>query len=113
MTLYDYLKLMPETEELTVWDADYDLETYFYGGIPNDEWSKSMLELSKILTIETIKSDGVIVNLTEVVERNINKLKKADLFIRCDIDSIMDDMDNILAGNVSEEWLREFVEALR
>lgn len=113
MTLYDYLKLMPKTEELTVWDADYDLETYFYGAIPNDKWSKSILELSKILTIETIKSDGVIVNLTEVVERNINKLKKADLFIRCDIDSIMDDMDNILAGNVSGEWLREFVKALK
>lgn len=104
---------MPESEELTVWDADYDMETYFYGGNSDDEWSKSMLELSKILTIETIRSDGVIVNLTEVVERNINKLKKTDLFICCDIDSIMDDMDNILAGNVSEEWIKEFVEALK
>lgn len=72
-----------------------------------------MLELSELLTIKTIRSDGVIVNFTEVVERNINKLKKADLFICCDIDFIMNDMENILAGNVSEEWLKEFIEALK
>lgn len=35
MTLYDYLELMPDGEELTVWDKDYDIETYFYGGQPD------------------------------------------------------------------------------
>ena len=41
MKLYEYLNLMPEGEELTVWDIDYDMEVYFYGGKPADTWSKA------------------------------------------------------------------------
>lgn len=37
MTLYEYLKLMPDGDELTVWDADYEIETYFYGGNPDNK----------------------------------------------------------------------------
>ena len=40
------------------------------------------------------------------------KLKKADLFIKCNINAIMDCIDSVLAGNVSENWLEEFVEEL-
>ena len=113
MKLYEYLDLMPEGEELTVWDKDYDMETYFYGGKPDDKWDKAMSDLSKLLTIEEIKNDGVTVNLSDIIESKIDKLDKANLFIECDIDSIMDDIDNILAGNVSEEWMEEFVVALK
>lgn len=112
MKLYEYLDLMPEGEELTVWDKDYDMETYFYGGEPEDEWDKAMSDLSKLLTVEEIKNNGVTVNLSEIIESKTDKLDKANLFIECDIDSIMDDIDNILAGNVSEEWMEEFVVAL-
>ena len=112
MTLYDYLKLMPEGEELTVWDKDYDIETYFYGGKPDDKWDKAMSDLSKLLTIEEIKNNGITVNLSEIIENKLEGLNKADLFIRCDIDSIMDNIDNILAGNVSENWMQKFVAAL-
>lgn len=113
MKLYDYIKLMPEGEELTVWDKDYDTETYFYGGNPDDKWDKSMSDLSKLLTIEEIRNNGVTVNLSEIIENKLESLNKADLFIRCDIDSIMDDIDNILAGNVSENWMEQFVAALK
>lgn len=113
MTLYDYLKLMPEGEELTVWDKDYDMETYFYGGKPNDKWDKAMFNLSKLLTIEEIRNNGVTVNLSKIIENRIEELSNANLFIRCDIDSIMDDIDNILAGNVSENWMDEFVSILK
>ena len=113
MKLYEYLKLMPEGEELTVWDADYDMETYFYGGKPDDKWDKAMSNLSKLLTIEEIRNNGVTVNLSEIIENKLESLNKADLFIRCDIDSIMDDIDNILAGNVSENWMEQFVSALK
>ena len=114
MTLYDYLSLMPDLEEVTVWDNDYDVETYFYGGkYSKEKWDNAMFDLSKLLTIKQIKTDGVMVNLAEVIEKNIAKLEKADLFIHCDIDSIMDDIDNILAGYVSEEWLEEFVKVLQ
>lgn len=112
MKLYDYISLMPDGEELTVWDKDYDMETYFYGGEPEDKWDKAMSDLSKLLTIEEIRSDGVTVNLSEIIERRTDKLDKANLFIECDIDSIMDDIANILAGNVSEEWMEQFVAAL-
>ena len=113
MTLYDYLNLMPEGEELTVWDKDYDMETYFYGGKPDDAWDKAMSDLSKFLTITEIRSGGVIVNLSEIIENKLDSLDKTDLFIRCDIDSIMDDIDNILAGYVSESWMQKFVDALK
>ena len=113
MTLYDYLNLMSEGEELTVWDKDYDMETYFYGGKPDDAWDKAMSDLSKLLTITEIRNGGVIVNLSEIIENKLDSLEKTDLFIRCDIDSIMDDIDNILAGNVSENWMERFVAALK
>lgn len=112
MTLHDYLSLMPDGEELTVWDKDYDIETYFYSGKSKDKWDNSIMELSKLLTVTEIRTDGVIVNLAEIIEQNISKLKEADLFIYCDINSIMDDIDNILAGYVSEEWLEEFVNTM-
>ena len=113
MTLYDYLNLMPEGEELTVWDKDYDMETYFYGGKPDDAWDKAMSDLSQLLTITEIRSGGVIVNLSEIIENKLDSLDETNLFIRCDIDSIMDDIDNILAGYVSESWMQKFVDALK
>ena len=115
MKLYEYLDLMPKGEELTVWDKDYDMVTCFYGGKrdkPDDKWDKAMSDLSKLLTIEEISCHGVTVNLSEIIENKLEILNKADLFIRCDTDSIMDDIDNILAGNVSENWMERFVAAL-
>ena len=112
MKLYDYIKLMPEGEELTVWDKDYDMETYFYSGKPDDKWDKAISDLSKLLTITEIRTGGVIVNLSEVVENNMDKLEKADLFTDYDIDIIMAEMERDIAGNVSENWMEQFVAAL-
>ena len=113
MKLYEYLNLMPEGEELTVWDIDYDMETYFYGGKPDDKWDKAISDLSKLLTIEEIRTGGVIVNLSEVIENNIDKLEKANLFTDYDIDIIMAEMERDIAGNVSESWMQKFVDALK
>ena len=114
MKLYEYINLMEDGEELTVWDKDYDMETYFYSDKDTeDRWQNALLELSKLLTITEIRSNGLIVNLAEIIEQNIDKLKKANLFIYCDIDSIMDDIDNILSGYVSESWMEKFVETMK
>ena len=113
MKLYEYLNLMPEGEELTVWDKDYDMETYFYGGKPADTWSKVIFDLSKLLTITEIRTGGVIVNLSEVIENNIDKLERTDLFTDYDIDIIMAEMERDIAGNVSESWMEQFVDALK
>lgn len=116
MKLYEYLDLMPEGEELTVWDKDYDIEVYFYGGQPdkNDKWEMTIDKLSHLLTIERINSRGVTVNLSEVIEIHIDKLKEMDLFYYewWGIDEIMEEMESILAGNTSEEWLEIFVDIL-
>ena len=111
MTLYEYLKQTSDCET-TIWDKDYDMETYFYKG-NDDNWDKAMNEFAKLLTVMEISKEGVTVNMYDVIEKAIPSLKKADLFIKCNVDAIMEDMDLILAGNVSEEWFCEFVEVLK
>ena len=111
MTLYEYLEQTTDWE-VTVWDKDYDLETYFYKTDGKDRWDKAMNEFAKLLTISRFSKDGLVVNMAEVIEKKIPRLKEADLFIKCKIEPIMYDIDNILAGNVSESWLEEFVNVL-
>ena len=111
MTLYEYLEQTTDWE-VTVWDKDYDIETYFYKTDGKDRWDRAMNDLAKLLTISRFSKDGLVVNLAEVIEKKIPQLEKADLFIECKIDPIMYDIDNILAGCVSEGWLEKFVEAL-
>ena len=113
MKLYDYLVTLEDGTELTVWDKEYDMETYFYNDEADDDWQTSMLELAKLLDVIEVKERGVVVNLSEVIEKKLNELKEADLFIKCNIDSIMNDIQNILAGYVSEEWFKEFVDVLK
>lgn len=112
MKLYDYLTTLEEGTELTVWDVDYDMESYFYNDEPYDDWQTSKLELAKLLDVIEIAKYGVVVNLSEVIENKLNELKEADLFIRCTTNSIMDDMQNILSGYVSEKWFKDFVDVL-
>ena len=111
MTLYEYLEQTTDWE-VTVLDKDYDIETYFYKTDGKDRWDKAMNDLAKLLTISRFGKEGLVVNLAEVIESKIPELKKADLFIKCKIEPIMNDIDNILAGNVSEDWLEKFVEVL-
>lgn len=111
MTLFEYLEQTTDWE-VTVWDRDYDIETYFYKTNGKDKWDKAMNDLAKLLTISRFSKDGLVVNLAEVIEKKLPQLEKADLFKVCKIDWIMNDLDSILAGNVSENWLEEFVEAL-
>lgn len=115
MTLYDYLKQTEEGTEVTIWDKndEYDIESYFYNDEPDgDSWQTSMLELAKLLEAKELRENKVEVNLSEVIEKNLDKLKESDLFIRCRLDPIMYDMENILSGCVSEVWFKEFVEIL-
>lgn len=113
MTLYEYLKTRNDGEEVTVFDIDYDIESYFYNDEdPEDRWQTAMLELTKKLDVIKIHKNGVEVNLSEVIERNIEKLSEAGLFIICDVDAIMDDIMAILSGYVSEKWLEKFADTL-
>ena len=114
MTLYEYLQDFDEWDEVVAWDKDYDIEIYFYKKeCDQDAWDKAIADLEKLLTVEQIKKGGVVVNLAEIIEKKLHQLEKAKLFVNCDINNIMVDMENILAGYVSEEWLTEFVGILR
>jgi len=112
MTLGEYIRQTDYGSEITVWDKDYDIEVYFdnYG---DDAWANAMMTFADKLDIVRFDGKGgVTVNMSDVIERNINNPKFEDLFIDVDVDAIMDDMPAILAGNVSEEWLVEFADCL-
>lgn len=111
MTLLDYIKQTPEGEEITVWDDTYDLEVYFYNQ-SDDAWDRAMLDLASKLNVIDVRNDGVVVDLYELIERNIDNPELDKLFYEVDVDRIMDDMMSILAGNVSEDWLIQFVSCL-
>ena len=112
MTLYEYIEQSKDWEN-TVFDKAYDIETYFYkNDDEKDSWDQSMEKLSRLLIVDSFSDHGVIVNLSELIESKIDKLEKVNLFINCNIDAIMDDIESILSGNVSEEWMQEFVDTL-
>lgn len=114
MKLYDYMELVKKGTEVTVFDKEYDMETYFYGGKnTDDEWEKLLQDLFKKLTIERIGRNGVTVNLSDVIEKNLDNLIKADLFVDNDIECIMMSIGDILAGNISMGWMKKFVECLQ
>ena len=116
MTLYEFILKHQDIDELTVWDKDYDMEIYFYPDCvnPADEWDKAMCEIAKKLTIVTENwGKGVTVNLSDVIERNLNNGAFENLFIWNDVDSIMADIENVFAGYVSEKWMIDFATSLK
>ncbi len=113
MTLYEYIKSAPDGEEIAVHDQDYDMESYFYNDdADGDVWQMEMLKLAKLLTVIESYGNRVTVNLSDLIIKKLDELEAANLFIRCNTNAIMNDMNNILAGYVSEEWLTRFVKAL-
>lgn len=113
MKLYDYIKLRENGAEITIYDEEYDMESYFYNDKSDDDWDRAIEDLSKLLTVTKIIKDSVEVNFSELIESKMDNIKKAELFDDCDIDEIMERLDYIIAGNVSEKWMCEFVEALK
>ena len=109
MTLKEYLLQMPEGEEVTVWDNTYDMETYFYNQT-GSAWDDAMMDLADKLNVVDVHNDGVVVDLYELIERNLSNI--SGLFYDPDVEIIMDDMESILAGNISEDWFDTFVHCL-
>ena len=110
MNLYEYIINSPNGEN-TVFDKDYDIEVYFYKEENSkDPWDKAMMDFAKLLTVVRSNENSVTVNMAELIESKLEKLDK--LFKINEIDEIMFDIENILSGNVSENWLIKFVEEL-
>lgn len=113
MTLLDYIKTRPEGDEITVLDNVYDIEVYFYNQL-NDAWDDAMMRLADNLNVLDIDEDrdAVTVDLSRLIENHIYDIADSNLFYYTDVDTIMDDMENILAGNVPEDWFVAFVRCL-
>lgn len=118
MTLKEFIERYPNEAEFTVIDNEYVIETYFYHPDMLEPWDKAMDKIAGLLNVivyeepTAIHNPRVTVNLSELIERNINNGKFTELFKYNDIDSIMDDIEAIFAGNVSKEWLTEFADSL-
>ena len=115
MRLSDYMDKFSE-EEISVHDKDYEMECYFYGGTPADKWDKAMLKIASELSVISVDfnisngycSIGVTTDLSDIIVSKLDKIRDSDLFIVPTIDAIMYDMENILAGYVSEKWIEDF-----
>lgn len=113
MTLLEYMNRHKDIIEFTITDDVYDIETYFFNEDSLDNWSRSMQLIASKLNVTEFNDCFVCVNLSETIEASLEDLKKADLFCRYNISSIMDDISNILAGYVSEKWLEKFASSLK
>ena len=122
MKLFKYITEHPDIEEFTVWDKDYDIEIYFgqpnFNLTPYDEgylWDTALHMITQVLTVSDPNDTAcVTVNLSELIERAVkNEKKLSELFYSIDIDDIMDDIENIFAGYVSDKWMYEFASCLQ
>lgn len=117
MKLKDILDITDKHDFLTLVDTDYDIE--FYVNNDNDDaWDKAIIKICEILEVTRIfdRTDTIVfaVNLSEAIKTALKKDMRTaeELFINTDFDDIIDDMENILAGNVGEKWLTMFAEWL-
>ncbi|MCM1157781.1 MAG: hypothetical protein NC300_03735 [Bacteroidales bacterium] len=108
------MNLMPEGDKFTVWDKENDIETYFYKdrSDADDKQGEAMWKFTGVLDIATIHTNSVAVKLSDLIEAKLNKLKDMDLFNSYDLEDIMLDILNSFAGNISENWMEQFVEIL-
>ena len=114
MTLYEYLKSREDGAEITAYDKEYDMVSYFYNDVPDDKWSLTMEDLTKLVTVTNIDVDNIVeVDFSGLIERKMHNITEAGLFITNDVESVMMNLHEILAGHVSSTWLRKFVEALK
>ena len=111
MKLIEIIECMDKDDEIVVYDKDYDVEVYFNND-PETNWGKYMLEIASILDVTGVLTNGYEVNLSDVIGSRIENIKESELFIDASVDSIMEDIVFIFAGDVSDIWMYKFVMAL-
>ena len=115
MTLYDYINKSRAEEgaEFTVHDNHYDIETYFYKtSVLDNDWDKAMEKVARKLEVVEYDREGVTVNLSDVIEQSLENSTFKKLFIYVWTERIMEDIEQIFAGYVSEKWMTAFAECL-
>lgn len=112
MKLIDVINKHECGDEITVWDNTYDLELYFYKNDDQDEWDKAMNRIASALEVVEERDDGVVVDLCNLIEKHLLEFQKEKMFVYCKVDSIMNCIDSLFAGNVSETWINKFADIL-
>lgn len=107
------IELLKENEEFTCWDTDYDMEFYMEKLDENDDYNKAMMAFARCVEVKDISPRGLTLKVTELIESNLEREEFRDLFIDTDIDSVMYDWDNIMAGYASESWYSKFAELVK
>lgn len=111
--LSDYINLTEDGFEVPIFDKKYGLIDYFYNDRNEKSWTQAMNDLLNLVTITQIYTYGLEVNLSDLIAKNLYKMKAANLFDSYDMKDIMFGLEHVLNGNVPDEWLQKFVECLR
>lgn len=113
MKLSDYINLTEDGFEVSIFDKKYGLIDDFYDDRNEKPWTQAKNDLLDLVTITRIYTYGLEVDLSDLIEKNLDKMKAANLFDRYDMKDIMMGIWHVLNGNVPDEWLQKFVECLR
>ena len=113
MKLSELLKTKEAGFELEVYDSNTDIIGYFYNDSVKDDWDKATWKLADALEVVEIFNDKTCsVNLWELVEKNIDKLKVANLFNDNSVEGIISIAHPIISGHISEADYAKFVDCL-
>lgn len=108
------IEILKKDQEFTCWDTDYDME--FYMELLDDTedlYNKGMMAFARCVEVADISPSGVTLKVTELIEHNLQDENFKKLFVDPDIDAVMDDWDNIMAGYASERWYGKFAELVK
>lgn len=123
ITLYDFLSL--SECDYDTYDTKYDAEvTVCWIGEESDNYDKFCNEIIKKVNIVKINRDMIMVNWSELIERNIDKFKEFTRENWYETHQYEDDIDEFIyqwikeihyymAGYVSEDFYENLVELVK
>ena len=111
MTLKEYILTCDENAEITVID---NTTGYFYNDDfdSNDDWFNQIDRLAKKLAVTRAGNHKCMVNMFELLDKNKDAIIEHNMFYSYTPMSWMQSMHSIISGDVSEAWLKEFVDLL-
>jgi hypothetical protein len=123
ITLYDFLSL--SECDYDTYDTKYDVEvTVCWIGEESDNYDKFCNEIIKKVNVVKINRDMIMVNWSELIERNIDKFKEFTKENWYETHQYEDDIDEFIyqwireihyymAGYVSEDFYGNLVELVK
>ena len=115
MTLKEYILTCDKDAEITVVDKTTGYSCgYFYNEEvdPDEEWFVQIDRLAQKLTVEDAGNHRCTVNMFELMQKAKDDIIAHHKFYSTIPISWMESMHAIIAGNVSEAWLKGFVDLL-